>query len=558
MAQDKPWLENYTADVPANIDADKYENLNSFIDHALKTYKDRKAFSCMGKELSYKQIDAMSRDFGAYLSSRGLKPGDRIALMMPNLLQYPIALFGAMRAGLVVVNTNPLYTPREMKHQFTDSGVKAVIIAENFAHNLEKIIGDSQIDTVIVTSLGEMLGAIKGTIVNFVVRYIKKLVPKFDLNNTISFQEALKGGERFTLPDFEDGPHRVILHQYTGGTTGVAKGAMLTNQNIVSNMLMIKAILTTKLTDESERVLCPLPLYHIFAFTTNCLAMMSVGALSVLVTNPRDLNSIVKEFKRYPISLMTGVNTLFNALLHHEPFRKLEFSKLKICVGGGMAVQQAVAERWEKVTGCKITEGYGLTETSPVASVNPIDGRQRLGSIGMPAPSTDMRVVDEEGNKLGPKQAGEIQIKGPQVMKGYYNRPKETADVIKDGWFSTGDIGEMMEDGFFRIVDRKKDMINVSGFNVYPNEIEDVLAMHPKILEAAAIGIPDPKSNEVVKVFVVKKDKSLNKKELIAYCRENLTGYKIPKEVEWVDDLPKSNVGKILRRKLREAEEEKS
>jgi len=305
-------------------------------------------------------------------------------------------------------------------------------------------------------------------------------------------------------------------------------------------------------------VLCPLPLYHIFAFTTNCLAMMSVGALSVLVTNPRDLNSIVKEFKRYPISLMTGVNTLFNAMLHHEPFRNLDFSKLKICVGGGMAVQQAVAERWEKVTGCKITEGYGLTETSPVASVNPIDGRQRLGSIGMPAPSTDMRVVDEEGNKLGPNQAGEIQIKGPQVMKGYYNRPKETADVIKDGWFSTGDIGEMMDDGFFRIVDRKKDMINVSGFNVYPNEIEDVLAMHPKVLEAAAIGIPDPKSNEVVKVFVVKKEKSLNKKELIAYCRENLTGYKIPKEVEWVDDLPKSNVGKILRRKLREAEDEKS
>lgn len=558
MAQDKPWLENYSADVPANIDADKYENLNSFIDHALKTYEKRKAFSCMGKELSYKQIDAMSRDFGAYLSSRGLKPGDRIALMMPNLLQYPIALFGAMRAGLVVVNTNPLYTPREMKHQFTDSGVKAVIIAENFAHNLEKIIGDTQIDTVIVTSLGEMLGAIKGTIVNFVVRYIKKLVPKFDLQNTISFQDALKGGERFSLPDFEDGPDRVILHQYTGGTTGVAKGAMLTNRNIVSNMLMIKAILTTKLTDESERVLCPLPLYHIFAFTTNCLAMMSVGALSILVTNPRDLNSIVKEFKRYPISLMTGVNTLFNALLNHDPFKNLDFSKLKICVGGGMAVQQAVAERWEKVTGCKITEGYGLTETSPVASVNPLDGRQRLGSIGMPAPSTDMRIVDEEGNVLGPKQAGEIQIKGPQVMKGYYNRPMETSDVIKDGWFSSGDIGEMMEDGFFRIVDRKKDMINVSGFNVYPNEIEDVLAMHPKVLEAAAIGIPDPKSHEVVKVFIVKKDKSLNKKELIAYCRENLTGYKVPKEVEWVDELPKSNVGKILRRKLREAEDEKS
>lgn len=558
MSDEKPWLKQYSPGVPANIDADKYENLNSFIDHALKTYKDRKAFSCMGKELTYKQIDAMSRDFGAYLSSRGLKPGDRIGLMMPNLLQYPIALFGALRAGLVVVNTNPLYTPREMKHQFTDSGVKAVVIAENFAHNLEKIIGETQIDTVIVTSLGEMLGTIKGTIVNFVVRYIKKLVPKFDLKNTISFNEALKGGERFTLPEFEDGPHRVILHQYTGGTTGVAKGAMLTNRNIVSNMLMIKAILTTRLTEESERVLCPLPLYHIFAFTTNCLAMMSVGALSILVTNPRDLDSIVKEFKNYPISLMTGVNTLFNALLHHEPFRKLDLSKLKICVGGGMAVQKAVAEEWEKVTGCPITEGYGLTETSPVASVNPIDGRQRLGSIGMPAPSTDMRIVDDEGNELGPNQAGEIQIKGPQVMKGYYNRPKETADVINsEGWFSSGDIGERMDDGFFRIVDRKKDMINVSGFNVYPNEIEDVLAMYPKVLEAAAIGIPDPKSNEVVKVFIVKKDKSLKKKELLEYCRENLTGYKVPKAIEFVDELPKSNVGKILRRELREAEEAK-
>jgi long-chain acyl-CoA synthetase len=559
MSEEKPWLKQYPPGVPANIDADKFENLNAFIDHALKKYKKRKAFSCMGKELSYQQIDAYSRDFGAYLQSRGLKPGDRIALMMPNLLQYPIALFGALRAGLVVVNTNPLYTPREMKHQFTDSGVKAVVIAENFAHNLEKILGDTEIDTVILTSLGEMVGTIKGTIVNFVIRYIKKLVPKFDLKNTISFKDALKGGKRFSLPDFEDGPDRVILHQYTGGTTGVAKGAMLTNRNIVSNMLMIKAILTTKLTDESERVLCPLPLYHIFAFTVNCLAMMSVGALSILVTNPRDLNSVVKEFKKYPISLMTGVNTLFNAMLNHEPFQKLDFSELKICVGGGMAVQKSVAERWQKVTGVPITEGYGLTETSPVASVNPIDGRQRIGSIGLPAPSTDMRIVDKEGNVLGRNQAGEIQIKGPQVMKGYYNKPKETAESISsDGWFSSGDIGEMMDDWFFRIVDRKKDMINVSGFNVYPNEIEDVIALHPKVLEAAAIGIPDPKSNEVVKVFVVKKDKSLKEKELIEHCRENLTGYKVPKVVEWRDELPKSNVGKILRRVLKDEEEKKS
>jgi long-chain acyl-CoA synthetase len=558
MSDERPWLKQYSAGVPANINPDEYSSLNEFIDASLKEYKHRKAFSCMGKEMSYKEVDKLSRDFGAYLHSRGLKPGDRIGLMMPNLLQYPIALFGAFRAGLVVVNTNPLYTPREMKHQFTDSDVKAVIIAENFAHNLEKIIGETNIDTVIVTSLGEMLGMVKGTIVNFVVRYIKKLVPKFNIANTISFKDALKGGKKFTLPDFEDDSDRVILHQYTGGTTGVAKGAMLTNRNIVSNMLMIKAILSTRLTEDSERVLCPLPLYHIFAFTVNCLAMMGVGALSILVTNPRDLDSIVKEFKNYPISLMTGVNTLYNGLLNHEPFRKLDFSNLKISVGGGMAVQKSVAERWEKVTGCPITEGYGLTETSPVASVNPIDGGQRLGSVGVPAPSTDMRIVDKEGNVLGPNQAGEIQIKGPQIMKGYYNRPQQTADVLNDGWFSTGDIGEMMDDGYFRIVDRKKDMINVSGFNVYPNEIEDVLSMHPKVLESAAIGIPHPKSNEVVKVFVVKKDKSLTEKELIAHCRENLTGYKIPKAVEWRDELPKSNVGKILRRVLKEEEDAKS
>jgi long-chain acyl-CoA synthetase len=558
MSDERPWLKQYSAGVPANINPDEYSSLNEFIDASLKEYKHRKAFSCMGKEMSYKEVDKLSRDFGAYLHSRGLKPGDRIGLMMPNLLQYPIALFGAFRAGLVVVNTNPLYTPREMKHQFTDSDVKAVIIAENFAHNLEKIIGETNIDTVIVTSLGEMLGMVKGTIVNFVVRYIKKLVPKFNIANTIPFKDALKGGKKFTLPDFEDDSDRVILHQYTGGTTGVAKGAMLTNRNIVSNMLMIKAILSTRLTEDSERVLCPLPLYHIFAFTVNCLAMMGVGALSILVTNPRDLDSIVKEFKNYPISLMTGVNTLYNGLLNHEPFRKLDFSNLKISVGGGMAVQKSVAERWEKVTGCPITEGYGLTETSPVASVNPIDGGQRLGSVGVPAPSTDMRIVDKEGNVLGPNQAGEIQIKGPQIMKGYYNRPQQTADVLNDGWFSTGDIGEMMDDGYFRIVDRKKDMINVSGFNVYPNEIEDVLSMHPKVLESAAIGIPHPKSNEVVKVFVVKKDKSLTEKELIAHCRENLTGYKIPKAVEWRDELPKSNVGKILRRVLKEEEDAKS
>jgi long-chain acyl-CoA synthetase len=555
MSEERPWLKHYAAGIPANINPDEYPTLNGFIDESLKKYKNRKAYSCFGKELTYQQVDDMSRNFGAYLHSRGLQPGDRIALMMPNLLQYPIALFGALRAGLIVVNTNPLYTAREMHHQFKDSGVKAVIIAENFAHNLEKIIQDTEIKTVIVTSLGELLGFPKGNIINFVVRTIKKMVPKYNLPNTVKFKEAIKGGKKFKLPVFEDHPHRVILHQYTGGTTGVAKGAMLTNRNIVTNMLQIRSILSTRMTQDSEKVLCPLPLYHIFAFTTNCLAMLGVGALSILVTNPRDLDSLVKEFKKYPISIMTGVNTLFNALLNHEGFQKANFDHLKITVGGGMAVQKAVGERWQKLTGCPLTEGYGLTETSPVASVNPIDGTGKLGSIGFPVPSTDMRVVDENGNILGPNEVGEIQIKGPQVMKGYYNRPDETAKVLKDGWLSTGDVAIMHDDGYFEIVDRKKDMINVSGFNVYPNEIEEVIATHDKVLEVAAIGIPDPKSNEVVKVFIVKKDPSLTEKELIDFCREEMTGYKVPKAVEWRDELPKSTVGKILRRVLKDEEE---
>lgn len=557
MTSKKPWLTNYPAGVPANINTDEYPTLNDFIDTMCKNYRDRKAFSCMGKEISFKEVDKLSRQFGAYLHSRGLRPGDRIAIMMPNLLQYPIALFGALRAGLIVVNTNPLYTPREMRHQFTTSGVKAIVIAENFAQNLEKIIDDTEIDTVVLTSLGEMLGFFKGSLVNFVVRHIKRIVPKYTLKNTVSFKEAIDNGKKFTLPKFDDYPERVILHQYTGGTTGVSKAAMLTNRNLVANMLQIKAILSPQMTDESEKVLCPLPLYHIFAFTANGLAMMSVGALSILVTNPRDLDSIVKEFKRYQISLMTGVNTLFNALLHHKAFTDLEFKDLKVTVGGGMAVQKSVAETWHKITGCPLSEGYGLTETSPLASVNPIDGSGKLGSIGLPAPSTDMRVVDDEGKPLPAETVGEIQIKGPQVMKGYYNNPEETGNVLSEGWLFTGDMGKMHEDGYFEIVDRKKDMINVSGFNVYPNEIEEVVSAHPKVLEVASIGIPDEKSSEAVKVFVIKKDKSLTEKELLAYCRENLTPYKVPKVIEWRDELPKTNVGKILRRELRDEEEGK-
>jgi long-chain acyl-CoA synthetase len=552
--QDRPWLKNYPNGVPANVDADTYPSVLAIVNESLSKYAQEKAFSCMGKEMTYKQLDQYSRQFGAYLHSRGLQPGDKVALMMPNLLQYPIALFGAIRAGMIVVNTNPLYTPREMKHQFNDSGAKAVIIAENFAANLQSILKDTQITTVITTSIGEMLSWPKSMIVNFVVRRIKKMVPKYSIPNTVTVKEAIRQGKRFQLPEFESHPDDVVALQYTGGTTGVSKGAMLTNRNMVVNMLQIRAWMMPYLKERKEIALCPLPLYHVFAFTVNCMALTSMGAMNVLVTNARDINSVVGAMKSYPVTLVAGVNTLFNAMLNHPGFASVDFSPLKLTVGGAMAVQRSVAERWQQVTGCTLAEGYGMTEASPVVSVNPLDGTERIGTIGLPVSSTDVRIYDEEQGVCGFGQVGEIQVKGPQVMKGYYNRPDETANTIRDGWLCTGDMGLMDEDGFVKIVDRKKDMILVSGFNVYPNEIEEVVAAHPKVLEVAAIGIGHEKSGEVVKIFVVKKDKSLKKKELIDYCRENLTGYKVPKEVEFRDELPKTNVGKILRRKLREEE----
>lgn len=552
MPDNKPWLQNYPAGVPANINPDEYGSLLEMFKDTFKKYADKPAFTCMGKSMTFKELDKKSQRFAAYLHSRGLEPGDRIALMMPNMLQYPITLFGALRAGLVVVNTNPLYTPREMKHQFTDSGAKAIVICENFASNLEKVIQDTGIKTVIVTSIGELLGTFKGMIVNFVVKYIKRMVPKFNLENTVTVSEALKEGAKFTIKPFKTSPDDTILLQYTGGTTGVAKGTMLTNRNLVSNMLQIRAVMMFKLKEGQEVALSPLPMYHIFAFSVNCLALMGIGTHTVLVTNARDLPSVMKEFKNHKITIMTGVNTLFNALLNQEAFSSLDFSSLKVVVGGGMAVQKAVAERWQSVTGCPLTEGFGMTETSPVASVNPIDGTGRIGTIGLPVPSTDMRVVDDNKQPLPHGEIGEIQVKGPQVMKGYYNRPDETAKALTDGWMNTGDIGIAHPDGYFQIVDRKKDMINVSGFNVYPNEIEDILATHPKILEAAAVGIEDEKSGEVVKVFIVKKDNSLTEKEVITFCKEQLTGYKVPKKVAFREELPKTNVGKILRRELRE------
>lgn len=548
----RPWLKNYPKGLPANIDVDKYPNLNAFITEAMQKFSKQPAFYCMGKSLTYGEVDKMSTHLGAYLQSRGLRPGDRVAIMMPNSLQYPITLFACIRAGLVVVNTNPLYTPREMLHQFTDSGVKGIIIVENFASHLQEILGKTEIDTILLTSIGEMLGPIKGPIVNFVVRSIKRMVPKFELPNTIGFKDAIQQGKKFTINTFDDHPDRVISHQYTGGTTGVAKGAMLTNRNLLSNMLQIKACLDTRLREGEEITLCPLPMYHIFAFVVNCLAMMSYGSMNVLVVNARDLKSVIKEFKNHKITLVTGVNSLFNALLHEKEFTSLDFSQLKLGVGGAMAIQRSVNDRWREVTGNNLVEGYGMTESSPVISVNPIDGTARIGTIGMPVPSTDVRIVDEEGNVLPPGQAGEIQVQGPQVMLGYYNKPEETAKTIRDGWLCTGDIGLMEEDGYFRVVDRKKDMIIVSGFKVFPNEVEDVVCTHPKVMECAAVGVDSEKSGEVVKLFIVKKDKSLTKEEVLAYCKENLTQYKIPKEIEFRETLPKSNVGKILRRELRD------
>jgi long-chain acyl-CoA synthetase len=552
MTETRPWLSNYPKGIPANLDVTQYDSLVQFLEECFEKFGNKPAFTCMGKTMTFNDLDVYSKRFAAYLQSRGLEPGDKIALMMPNLLQYPITLFGALRAGLIVVNTNPLYTPREMLHQFKDSHVSAIVIAENFAHNLEKILPQTDIKTVMVTSIGELLGGLKGVFVNFAVRRLKRMVPAYNIPNTVTVKEAMAQGKKFQLKPVDHKPTDVIFHQYTGGTTGVSKGAMLTNSNMIANMLQIKAWMSTTLEEGKEVTLSPLPMYHIFALAVNVMAMMSLGAHTVLIVNARDIGSVIKAFKKYPFSLVTGVNTLYNALLNNNEFKALDFSNMKVAVAGGMALIDVVAERWKAITGCDLCEGYGMTEASPVITVNPIDGTAKLGSIGLPVPSTDVRIVGEDGSICGPGEAGEIQVKGPQVMKGYFEKPLETQKVIKDGWLSTGDIGMMEEDGFFKIVDRKKDMILVSGFNVYPNEIEEVVSRHDKVLEVAAVGVPSEKSGEVVKIFVVKKDKSLTEDELLAFCKENFTGYKCPKSIEFRDELPKTNVGKILRRALRD------
>ncbi|UJD89209.1 long-chain-fatty-acid--CoA ligase FadD [Rahnella aquatilis] len=550
---EKVWLKRYPADVPENIDPDRYSSLVEMFENATLRYADNAAFINMGEVMTYRKLEERSRAFAAYLQNElGLRKGDRVALMMPNLLQYPIALFGVLRAGMVVVNVNPLYTPRELEHQLNDSGASAIVIVSNFAHTLEKVVYKTQIKHVILTRMGDQLSAAKGTLVNFVVKYIKRLVPKYHLPNAISFRTALQRGRRLQYIKPEIINDDLAFLQYTGGTTGVAKGAMLTHRNMQANLEQAKAAYAPLLQPGHELVVTALPLYHIFALTVNCLLFLELGGKSLLITNPRDVAGMVKELGKYPFTAISGVNTLFNALLNNEDFRELDFSSLRLSVGGGMSVQKSVAEKWEKLTGKHLLEGYGLTECSPLVAGNPYDLKHYSGSIGLPVPSTEVRLVDDNGQDVAPGQPGELWVKGPQVMLGYWQRPAATDEVLKDGWLSTGDIVTVDEQGFLRIVDRKKDMILVSGFNVYPNEIEEVVSQHDKVLEVAAIGVQDESSGEIVKICVVKKDASLTSEELLAHCRRLLTGYKVPKIVEFRDELPKSNVGKILRRELRD------
>ncbi|MFA0964609.1 AMP-binding protein [Roseivirga sp. BDSF3-8] len=555
--EDFPWFKNYPSNVRPTVDVTQFSNVNALLEDGFSRYGGQVAYENMNKTLTYREVDELSRHFAAFFQSKGLKPGDRIAIQMPNLLQYPVVMFGAIRAGLVVVNTNPLYTAREMAHQFKDSGVKAIVILANFAFNLEKILTETDIETVVVTEIGDLLGGLKGGIVNFVVKHIKKMVPSYNLPEAISFKSALKQGSRAKFTKTNPAPDDLVFLQYTGGTTGVSKGAMLSHKNMVAHTLQINEWFQPLLeVGKSELMVTAIPLYHIFALAVNGIFMFHVGAHNLLITNPRDMKAFIKELKAHPFTLITGVNTLFNGLLNQDDFKSIDFSHMKGAIGGGMAVQRAVADKWAKVTGEPLVEGYGLSETSPVLCCNPLDGSERNGTIGLPVPNTEVAIFDEEGQKLPTGETGEICARGPQVMSGYWNRPEEVEkSFFADGWFRTGDMGLADEDGFFRIVDRKKDMINVSGFNVYPNEVEDVIAMQEKVLEVAAVGVSDEKSGEVVKIFVVRKDASLTEDELRSYSKQNLTGYKCPKYIEFRDELPKSNVGKILRRVLKEEEE---
>ena len=557
---EKIWLESYPEGVPETIDPDSIPSLKALLEETCAEYKDLPAFSNMGHTLTYAEVDQQSRYLASYLQNRGgLEKGDRVAVMMPNTLQYPVALFAILRAGYVAVNVNPLYTARELEHQLRDSGAKAIVILENFCATLQQVVEKTDVTTVITTSLGDMFPAPKRVLVNLVVRYVKKMVPDWRIAGHVPWRKAIAEGKWQTLAPADVESSDLAFLQYTGGTTGMAKGAMLTHRNMVANVLQSQAWMGGNLSPGRDVIITALPLYHIFSLTVNMLLTMRGGGLNVLITNPRDMPAFVKELKKHRFTMITGVNTLFNGLMNTDGFTDVDFRHLRISVGGGMAVQRAVAERWQKLTGCVLLQGYGLTETSPSASMVPLDSTAFDGTIGTPLPSTELSIRDDDGNELPLGEAGEICIRGPQVMAGYWNRPEETEAVMIDGgWFRSGDIGRMDERGYTTIEDRKKDMILVSGFNVYPNEIEDVVQGHPGVLECAAVSKPDETSGEVVKVFVVKKDPSLTAEDIIEHCRRDLTGYKVPRDVEFRDELPKTNVGKILRRQLRDEERRRS
>ena len=551
---EKVWLKNYPPGVPETIDVNAYQSVAEVFVQAAEKYGDIPAFSNFGTTLSYDDMNRLTTQLASYLQNLpNMRKGDRVAIMMPNILQNPVSIFAAIRGGFTVVNTNPLYTARELKHQLSDSGAKAIIVIENFCHVLDEIIDETPIQHVITTQLGDMLNFPKSLIVNLMVKYVKKMVPSFSLPGRVSFKAALKQGSRKACDPVQLSHEDIAFLQYTGGTTGVAKGAMLTHGNMIANMEQASAWIKDKIEEGKDTIITALPLYHIFSLTANCLTFMKVGALNYLITNPRDMPGFVKELKNVSFTAITGVNTLFIGLLNTPGFDEVDFSRLKLTLGGGMAVQQPVAERWYKVTGSPLLEAYGLTETSPAVCINPLNLTEYNGSIGLPVPSTEVSVQDENGNLLPQGESGELCVRGPQVMKGYWHREEETAKVISaDGWLKTGDVAKMDADGFFRIVDRLKDMILVSGFNVYPNEVESVIAGHEGVLEVGVIGVPDGKRGEVVKAVIVRKDPSLTEEEVIEHCRKDLTAYKVPKIVEFRAELPKTNVGKILRRELRD------
>jgi long-chain acyl-CoA synthetase len=554
---DKIWLKSYPKGVPAEIDPAQYQSLVHLLEESFQKFASRNAYVCMDAYLTYAELDAYSKKLGAWLQSRGMKKGARVAVMMPNVLQYPIAIAAILRAGFAVVNVNPLYTPRELEHQLKDSGAEAIIVLENFAVTLQQVIAKTAVKHVVVASMGEMLGALKGMLVNFVVRNVKKMVPEFSLQNTVTFKEALAQGARMPLAKVDLHHADVAFLQYTGGTTGVSKGATLTHRNVIANVLQNDAWIQPALDKapkvEAMTIICALPLYHIFALTACSMMGTRWGALNVLIPNPRDIPGFIKELGKYKFNMFPAVNTLYNGLMNNPEFAKLDFSGLKISLGGGMAVQQAVADRWVKMTGCPILEAYGLSETSPGATSNPADATAYTGTIGLPIPSTEIAILDDDGQPVAMGEPGEIAIRGPQVMAGYWNNPDETAKVMTaDGFFKSGDVGIMDERGYTRIVDRKKDMILVSGFNVYPNEIEGVIAGHPDVLECACIGVSDAHSGEAIKLFVVRRNQSLTSEQLMEFCKTQFTAYKKPKYIEFRTDLPKTNVGKILRRELRD------